>query len=52
MALSTTNSPELTQEQVQKMLVAPLEAASTFLASGPRIFDTDGNQDESLLSPV
>ena len=44
MALSTTNSPELTQEQVQRILIQPLTAASTFLASGPRIFDTDGNQ--------
>lgn len=44
MASSTINSPELTQEQVQKMLVQPLMAASVFLASGPRIFDTDGNQ--------
>lgn len=39
MASSTVNSPELTQEQVQKILVQPLQAASVFLASGPRIFD-------------
>ncbi len=44
MASSTQTAPELTQEQVQRMLVQPLMAASTFLASGPRIFDTDGNQ--------
>lgn len=44
MALSTLNSPELTQEQVQRILVQPLAAASVFLSSGPRIFDTDGNQ--------
>ena len=40
MAVSTATAPELTREQVQAMLVRPLEAASTFLASGPRIFDS------------
>ncbi|CAN5191382.1 hypothetical protein BH23ACT9_BH23ACT9_08720 [soil metagenome] len=44
MAASTTTAPELTAEQVQAILVQPLEAASVFLAAGPRIFDTDGNQ--------
>lgn len=44
MALSTANAPELTQEQVQAILVKPLEQASVFLAAGPRIIDTDGNQ--------
>jgi HK97 family phage major capsid protein len=39
MVASTANSPELTQEQVQKILVLPLTAASVFLASNPRIFD-------------
>ena len=43
MATDTTTAPELTREQVQAMLVQPLEQASVFLASGPRIFDTDGN---------
>ena len=43
MALSTTNSAELTQEIVQRILVQPLEAASVFLAAGPRIFPTDGS---------
>ncbi len=43
MASSTVNSPELTQEQVQRMLIQPLEKASVFLAAGPRIFDCDGN---------
>lgn len=43
MAVSTTTASELTQEQVQKILVRPLEQASVFLAAGPRIFDTDGN---------
>lgn len=33
---------ELTAEQVQKILVKPLEAKSVFLAAGPRIFDTAG----------
>ncbi len=35
-------APELTAEQVVRILVQPLEARSTFLASGPRIFDTTG----------
>jgi HK97 family phage major capsid protein len=39
MPASTANSPELTAEQVQKILVQPLTAASVFLAAGPRIFD-------------
>lgn len=43
MAVSTTSAGELTQAQVQKILVKPLEQASVFLAAGPRIFDTDGN---------
>ena len=43
MALTTSNSAELTQEIVQRILVQPLSAASVFLASGPRIFDTDGS---------
>lgn len=43
MALGTNNAPELTAEQVQTMLVQPLEQQSVFLAAGPRIFDTDGN---------
>lgn len=40
MAVDTANAPELTAEQVQRILVQPLEAASLFLASGPRIFDS------------
>jgi HK97 family phage major capsid protein len=43
MALTTSNSAELTREVVQQILVQPLEAASVFLAAGPRIFDTDGS---------
>jgi HK97 family phage major capsid protein len=42
MALETATAPELTAEQVQRILVQPLEAKSTFLASAPRIFDTAG----------
>ena len=42
MALDTATTTELTAEQVQKVLVAPLETASVFLAAGPRIFDTAG----------
>ncbi len=43
MAVSTQNASELTAEQVQRILVQPLEAASVFLSCGPRIFDTDGS---------
>lgn len=43
MAVSTANTPELTAEQVQSILVQPLEDTSVFLAAGPRIFDTDGS---------
>ena len=43
MAVSTATAPELTQEQVQRILVQTLEAASVLLAAGPRIFDTDGS---------
>lgn len=42
MALSTTTATELTREQVAGILTKPLEAASVFLAAGPRIFDTTG----------
>lgn len=44
MAESTTTAPQLTAEQVQHLLVQPLEAQSVFLAAGPRIFDTNGSQ--------
>jgi hypothetical protein len=43
MAVSTTTAAELTAEQVQKILVQPLEQASVFLAAGPRIFDANGS---------
>ena len=43
MAASTTTAAELTAEQVQAILIRPLEDASQFLAAGPRIFDTDGS---------
>lgn len=42
MAVSTTTAPELTAEQVQRILVKPLEETSTFLAAGVRIIDTAG----------
>ena len=42
MALNTTDATELTREQVASILTKPLEQASTFLAAGPRIFDTTG----------
>jgi HK97 family phage major capsid protein len=43
MAASTSSADELTTEQVQKILVQPLETASVFLSSAPRVFDTDGS---------
>ncbi len=43
-AAVTVAAPELTAEQVQRILVQPLEDASVFLAAGPRIFDTNGSQ--------
>ena len=42
MAVSTATATELTREQVANLLVKPLEEASKFLASRPRIFDTNG----------
>lgn len=42
MAASTATAVELTQTQVAKLLLQPLQAASVFLAAGPRIFDTPG----------
>jgi HK97 family phage major capsid protein len=43
MAVSTATAPELTAEQVQRILVLPLESKSVILSSGPRIFDTNGS---------
>lgn len=43
MAVSTSSASELTAEQVQHILVRPLESRSVFLAAGPRIFDTNGS---------
>lgn len=40
---STATAPKLTREQAQAILVQPLEIASAFLASGPRVFDTNGS---------
>lgn len=42
MALETSTATELTSEQVSSILTKPLEAASVFLAAGPRVFDTTG----------
>ncbi len=39
MATSTVSAPQLTEQQVQHILVQPLQQASVFLAAGPRIFD-------------
>lgn len=44
MALNTETAQSLTQEQVSTVLTQPLEQKSVFLAAGPTIFDTDGNQ--------
>lgn len=44
MATGTYTVPELTAEQVQRILIKPLEDKSVFLSAGPRIFDTDGSQ--------
>ena len=43
MSVSVSNSPELTREQVETILIKPLESTSVFLSAGPRIFDTDGS---------
>lgn len=43
MAVSTTTAPELTAEQVQKLLVQPLEDRSVILGSGVQIFNTNGS---------
>ena len=40
MALNSTNTTELTQAQIIRVLTKPLEAKSQFLAAGPRIYDT------------
>jgi HK97 family phage major capsid protein len=40
---ATAEGSALTVEQVQRILVQPLEQASVFLSSGVRIFDTDGS---------
>lgn len=42
MALNSANSDVLVPEVVANILVTPLEAASAFLAAGPRIIDTAG----------
>jgi len=43
MAESVASNPELTAEQVERILIQPLETASVFLSAGPRVFDTDGS---------
>ena len=54
MSNTTSNSPELSTEQVVKILTLPLEETSQFLAAGPRIFDTPGRpvRVPSLGGPV
>lgn len=42
MSVKTSTATELTAEQVARILVQPLEQASTFLAAGPTIYDTAG----------
>lgn len=41
--ISTTTAQALTAEQVQKILIEPLESASVFLAAGPRKFVSNGS---------
>jgi HK97 family phage major capsid protein len=43
MAVSTTSANELTAEQVQKILIQPLEDTSVIMSSGVQIFDTNGS---------
>lgn len=43
MVNSLSTASELTQEQVQRILIQPLTDKSVFLAAGPRIFDTNGS---------
>lgn len=43
MAVSTASASELTAEQVQKILIQPLEDQSVILSAGVRIFDTNGS---------
>jgi len=43
MAVSTASAPELTAEQVQKILILPLEDKSVILSSGVRNFPTNGS---------
>src|SRR5699024_11322435 len=42
MALSTSTAPELTAEQVSRILTKPLEASAVSLAAGPGSFDAAG----------
>lgn len=44
MVNSLSTASELTQEQVQRILIQPLTDKSVFLAAGPRVFDTNGSQ--------
>ena len=40
MAVNTPDIQDLIQTAIQRLLITPLEQASSFLSSGPRIFDT------------
>lgn len=42
MSVQRSTAPELTAEQVARILVQPLEATSQFLAAGPTIYSTTG----------
>lgn len=52
MTVKTSTAPELTAEQVAKILTQPLQAASLFLAQGPKIFDTAGPLRLPMAQPV
>jgi len=41
--ITSQTATQITTEQVLNFLIRPLEEASVFLASGPRIYDTDGS---------
>lgn len=43
MPSTTATAPELTTEQVQRILIQPLQDTSVILSAGCRIFDTNGS---------
>lgn len=43
MAIAVSDASALTQEQIQRLLIQPLEKRSVWLSSGVRIFESDGS---------